>query len=335
MTYYLLGVCLAFAALLAINALGSVMTTILWRVFEGPTRGWSATVRVELLFALRTAPLAGSLLCVAALLLPAYIAHEPQHSNEIVSGKLVLLSLISIFGLGLALRRGLAAWRATRRLVADWMLRAEPFRLDCINIPAYRLTHSFPVIALVGVVRPRLFIAAQLFDALSSEELAAAALHERAHLARRDNLKRLLVRACCDVLSVMPCGRTLERIWTEESERAADEYAARLGGTAQALSLASALVKIARLVPVGEQPTMPAGAFLIGEAGTALTGRIQHLTGLAGKGKTRRTALTSFVAHMEYFILFSFFILLALLVTQTHVLMTIHAAIESFVGVLQ
>lgn len=335
MTYYLLGVCLAFAALLVINALASVMTTILWSVFEQPTRSWSATVRAQLLFALRTTPLAGSLIVVALLLLPAYITHEPQHSAETVSVKLALLSLLSIFGLALALWRGLATWRATRRLVSDWMLHAEPVSLDGINIPAYRLTHSFPVIAIVGVVRPRLFVAAQLFDALGSEELTAAVLHERAHLARRDNLKRLLVRVCCDVLSVMPCGRALERIWTEESERAADEYAARLGGEAHALSLASALVKIARLVPVGEKPAMPAGAFLIGEAGEPLTSRIQRLTGLAGKGNTRHTAMTSFVAHIEHFILFSFFILLALLLTQTQVLLTIHAAIESFVGALQ
>ncbi|MBV9959268.1 MAG: M56 family metallopeptidase [Acidobacteria bacterium] len=335
MTYYLLGICLALAALLVVNALASVLTTMLWRGFDGPTRGWSATLRAQLLFALRTAPLAGSMIFVTALLLPAYIAHEPQPAAETVSVKLALLASVSILGIALALRRGVAARRATRRLVSDWMQRAEPISLDGLNIPAYRFAHSFPVIALVGVVRPRLFIAAQLFDELSPEELTAAVLHEKAHFVARDNFKRLLGRACGDVLAVVPCGRALERRWTEESERAADEYAARLGGASHALSLASALVKLARLVPEEEQPTLPAGAFLIGEASAPLTGRIRRLTWLAGKGQTPGTMMTCLVTHIEYFILSCVFILLALLLTQTHILMTVHAAIESFVGALQ
>lgn len=334
--YYLLGICLAFAALLAINALVSMMAAILWRAAQRPARRWSSTARANLLFALRTVPPVGSLILVVTLLVPAYVAHEPQHSTETVSANLAFLALLSILGIALALWRGLSTWRATRRLNADWMHHAEPVHLDNIFIPAYRLKHSFPVIAIVGFLRPRLFIAAHLFDTLDAEELEAVLLHEKAHLAAGDNFKRPLVRACSDVLAIVPYGgRALNRVWTEESEAAADEYAARVGGGTFALSLASALIKIARQVPEGAKPTMPAGAFLLGEAGAPVAVRIQRLTQLAGNATPHHRATASFAGLTTCFLLCCFFASLCILVTQTHALKTIHDAIEHFVAALQ
>jgi hypothetical protein len=143
------------------------------------------------------------------------------------------------------------------------------------------------------------------------------------------------VRACCDVLSIVPCGRSLERIWTEESEAAADEYAAQMGGAADALSLASALIKIARLVPEGAKPTMPAGAFLIGESGAPLASRIQRLTQLEGEAKPHSTVAASSIGLTVYLPVCCLFASFALLVTQTDILMTVHTAIERFVAALQ
>lgn len=333
--YYLLGICLALAALLVMNALISVATTMLWRVIEQPAHRWSSAARARLLFALRIVPPIGSLVCVMTLLLPAYIAHEPQDSAETVSVKLALLALLSISGIALALWRGLATWRATRRLAADWMLHAEPIQLHGISIPAYKLKHSFPVIAIVGVVRPRLFVATHLIEQLEAEELSAAVLHEKAHLAARDNFKRALMRACGDMLAVVPCGRTLERLWKEASEAAADEYAARVGGSAFALSLAAALIKLARLIPESAKPTLPAGAFLFGEAGTSLESRVQRLTRLAERRTPRHPNVAPAASLIRYFLLCCCCALLAVLITQTHILMTIHDAIERVVAALQ
>src|SRR4051812_39394748 len=97
--YYMLGICLAFAALFAINALASVAATMLWHVAKRPSRRWSAAARANLIFALRATPFAGSLICVAALLLPAYVALEPKSSAETVGPKLALLSLLSFSSL--------------------------------------------------------------------------------------------------------------------------------------------------------------------------------------------------------------------------------------------
>jgi Zn-dependent protease with chaperone function len=333
--YYLLGISLALAALLTINAVASVMGATLWRAVKRRASGWSARTRARFLFTLRTLPPAASFICVAVLLLPSYLAHEPHRTNEVVSIKLAALALISVFGLVLALLRGLASWRATRRLVTNWLSRAEPVRLEGVHIPVYRIRHSFPVIAIVGALRPRLFIAGQLFDLLTEEELAAALLHESGHLATRDNLRRPVVRACCDVLSIVPSGRTLDRAWKEESEAAADEYTARQGGASGALALASALVKIARVVPLGARPTMPAGTFLIDDAGDVVVKRVRQLMRLAD-AQIQHEGAAVFASGLGVWVIFFGLLTIAgIVVSQTDFLLALHRITEYFVSALQ
>lgn len=278
--FELLGICLTLAALLTLNALASLVASALWRVFRSRAENRPAATRARLLFALRVFPAIIAVVCVGALLLPAYIAHEPRRLAEPVSLKLAVLAAISAAGLLLAFWRRVAAWVATRRLINDWMRGAEPVKFDQIPIPAFRLRHQFPVIAIVGSIRPKLFIADHLFQSLTREELVAAIGHESGHLAARDNLKRTLLRACRDALAIVPSGERLDRAWAEASEAAADEHAARDGGNV-ALDLASALVKIARLVPDGVKPTMPAGALLIGDDAGGIAQRVRRLTQLA------------------------------------------------------
>jgi|SRR5262245_13992447 len=278
--FELLGICLALATMLALNALAATLASALWRVFRARAENWPAEARARLLFALRVFPSIIAAVCVGALLAPAYIAHEPRHAVEPVGLKLGVMAAISAGGLLLALWRGVAAWIATSRLIKDWLRVAEPVRFEQIPIPAYRLGHQFPVIAIVGAIRPKLFIADHLFQSLTREEMAAAIAHEGGHLSARDNLKRVALRICRDALAIFPCGASLDRAWAEASEAAADEHAAR-GGSAVALDLASALVKIARLVPQGVKPAMPAGALLVGDDAGGIAQRVRRLTQLA------------------------------------------------------
>ena len=94
-------------------------------------------------------------------------------------------------------------------------------------------------------MRPRLFIAEQVLDALEADEIAAVIGHEFGHIAAWDNLKRLAMKLCGDIL-IVPFGRSLDSDWSEVSERAADEFAVGQGSRSTALNLASALIKIAR-----------------------------------------------------------------------------------------
>jgi Zn-dependent protease with chaperone function len=279
--FELLGLALLLAALLTFNSLASFVMAGLWRVAGRWTDRWPATSRARLLFSLRTLPAVLAFLSVALLLIPAYLLYEPRHTTETVSVKLGLLALLSAAGIGVSIYRGIATNRATAKLTSDWLRQGKSVQIAGIDIEAYEIEHTFPLIAIVGFLRPRLFIASQVLRALTPEEISAAVAHENGHLSARDNLKHGIMQACRDALLIIPSGRSLDKAWSEASEEAADENAARQGNGV-ALDLASALVKIARRVPHGARPTMPAGVFLLGDEETkGIKSRVRRLIALA------------------------------------------------------
>lgn len=330
--FELLGICLALAALLTLNALAALLASALWRVFRSRAQDWPAEARERLIFALRVFPTIIAVVCVGALLLPAYIAHEPRRAVEPVSLKLGLLAAVSAGGLLLALWRGAAAWIATRKLTNDWLRNAEAVRFDQIPIPAYSFRHQFPVIAIVGAIRPKLFIADHLFQSLTREEMNAAISHESGHLAAKDNLKRAALRACRDALAIVPSGASLDRAWAEASEDSADEHAARGGGEV-ALDLASTLVKIARLVPQGAKPAMPAGALLIGDDTGGIAQRVLRLTRLATLNEVSPNGRTFKIWLWACFA--AILISTTLLAANPSTLLAVHNMIEIAVSKLQ
>jgi len=334
--FELLGLSLLLAALLTFNSIASVVIAGLWRVAGRATDGWTAAARARLLFSLRTLPALLAVLFVALLLVPAYIEHEPRHAAESVSLKLGLLAFLSAAGLVVSLVRGVATHRATAKLTSDWLKSGTPIQIGGINIDAYQIHHPFPLIGIVGFLRPRLFIASQVLEILTPEEISAAIAHENGHLRARDNLKRGLMQACRDVLLIIPSGRLLDKSWSEASEEAADENAARQGNVV-ALDLASALVKIARIIPLGARPTMPAGVFLLGdeEETKGIKSRVGRLIALAaterGSGSPH-DALTSLFTWGPASMLLVVFIIAA---TNPHLLAKVHFLIEHAVFVLR
>ncbi|MEO7539947.1 MAG: M48 family metalloprotease, partial [Pyrinomonadaceae bacterium] len=218
--YFLLATCLAFSLLLILNLVVSVSASVVWRVVSPATKHITARKRAQIIFALRTFPVGAASLFVLAFLLPAYFLFEPHSSNEVVSIKLALISAASLSGIGIAAFRVARTWAVTRRLASDWLARSEPIHIDEVNIPVYRLEHPFPVIAVVGIIRPRMFVASQIFDSLSHDEFCAAIAHEYGHLTGHDNFKRTFLRVCRDLL-LLPFGRELDRAWAANTECAA------------------------------------------------------------------------------------------------------------------
>ena len=269
--YYLLGIMVVLAAFLAANAAGSLLAALAWRLLRATLAAHlTPAARADLLFALRAAPAAVALVSVATLVAPAYFIHEPAGTEDEVGFKLAALAAAAAAGVALAAWRAAASVVATRKVGRALMRRAAPLPLGGTRVPAFRVEHQLPLVAVVGVFRPRMFVASRLFDALGADEIAAAVAHELGHVSARDNLKRTLMRACRDALLFAPWARPLERAWSAEAESAADEFAARAGGRAQAISLASALVKIARLMPDSGLAAMPGVALLVdGEANVA------------------------------------------------------------------
>jgi hypothetical protein len=103
-----------------------------------------------------------------------------------------------------------------------------------------------PLLALTGILRPRLVVSRRLLDILSAQQLEIAISHEQAHERSRDNLKRLILAVAPGAFPFFRGFRAIERQWERHAELAADE-AATAGQVNRALTLAEALVQVARL----------------------------------------------------------------------------------------
>ena len=332
--YELLGICLVLAALLTINAIASTVVAACSPLLQPALERRSARTRAEVLLALRVGPTALALLSVTLLLVPSYLGYEPYKTSEIVSKKLAALAILSALGVTLALWRALRSWLATRVLLQEWLDGAVQIKLSGTSIPTFRISNPFPIIAVVGIIRPRLFIATLVLETLSEDELSAAIAHEGGHLAGHDNFKRSLLRACRDALMIVPCGRSLDRAWAEAAECAADEHAAQQSA-AVALNLASALVKIAKMVPVGARATVPLAAFLVGvEETRGVKARVRRLLEIASHGSRIRFSNSVVDRILSVSTLGGLVLFAVAVASSPRVLVSVHLVIERAVKLL-
>ena len=126
------------------------------------------------------------------------------------------------------------------------------------------------MVALVGLVMARLFVARRVIEACTTDEFDAVIAHEQAHARTRDNLRRLAMTAAPDPLGLLPVGQRMLDAWLHAAELAADEWAA---GRTNAVLLASALVKVARMATRSSE-ALPASALYRGEP---ITERVHRL----------------------------------------------------------
>jgi Zn-dependent protease with chaperone function len=218
-------------------------------------------------FVRRLLPLFGLLAGALVLMAPAFLLHEPAEADERPGLVASALAAFGLLLLGATAARAVRAFLATRRLVAEWSRDAQEIALPGQPAPAFGIAHAFPVVAVVGVFRPRLFIARRVLQALTPEELQAVLAHEAWHVRQGDNVKRWLM-ACAPATGFRTLAARLEREWEEAMEIEADR------GAGGALDLASALVKTARLAPAGADLRVPAAAF---HGGGSIARRIDRL----------------------------------------------------------
>jgi len=155
--------------------------------------------------------------------------------------------------------------------------RARPVRLAG-GVPTFEIDADAPMMALVGILRPRVIVTKSLVTALSTDEIQAGITHELAHWRARDNLKRLAIQASPDLLAFGRAGRAIERRWASAAEHAADCLAGGADPNARC-ALASALVKIARLMPQRTRDAEPIGTVepMSTFGGGDLTSRVARL----------------------------------------------------------
>ncbi len=331
--YTLLGISLSLALLLIVNLLVALVASFVWNAVSRLMGSAPAVIRAQVIFGLRILPVAAALILVAGFVIPAYVLYEPYSTGEVVSFKMAALAVVSSLGFGFALYRVFRTFLATRKLISEWLRSAEKMSVAGINVPLYRFEHRFPVVAVVGVFRPRIFVADRVIEVLDEHEFRATLAHEAGHLAASDNLKRGLLRICRD-LSILPFGKRLDDAWSDNAEAVADEFASSKYDGA-ALNLASALVKIAKLIPNGTYPAMPAGAFLIDEQVGDVSSRVRRLLSFGErKAPSAVTAASGLLPFSLACAPAIFAVAVLPFVTHTFLSST-HVAIETFVRILQ
>jgi Zn-dependent protease with chaperone function len=257
MTFWLLTGALALAVFALVVAIASVLVRAAAPAITRRFEEYSPAACAAGLFRLRMLPAGLAAFVAFALVLPIFFTYEPRETDE---GVPVLLVSAAAVGALLLLRgawRAVAAWHATRGIVRDWRRRGR--RLDSFDtaLTVYAIEEAFPTVAVVGVARPALFIAERVLRECPDDEVRAMLHHECAHVAKRDNLKRFLMRACPDFL-----GSDLDRAWARAAEEAADAAVVAVAPR-YAIELAQALIHVARLAPTPQAPAL-ASAFYLG-----------------------------------------------------------------------
>ncbi len=182
-------------------------------------------VAARFLLTLRLTPASFAAVVVAALCVPSYLWLEPTYATENVGLGCIMASFC-----------GIAVWISAAARAARSSFRSRQLvRGD-----------RAPLLALAGIIHPRVVISPEVLSALTPEQLDAALRHEEAHRISHDNLKRLLLLLSPGLIPGVSGFSALERAWSRFTEWSADDRAVA-GSSERSLSLAAALVRVARL----------------------------------------------------------------------------------------
>jgi Zn-dependent protease with chaperone function len=220
--------------------------------------------------ALRLLPSIGAIAFVIALFAPSYWRYEPR-AVEDLDVSLSIAAVAAALLIAVAAVRGWRAWRRSASRVRAWLRIARRIEIAA-GIPVYEVPIAAPMMALAGVVRPRLLVTTGVVDALTREELQAGIAHEIGHFRARDNLKRLAMRAAPDVLVSTRTAAAIEARWASAAEHDADRAGAADNETRYAL--ASALIKVAKLTPLSTPIAEPISTLV---DGGDIASRVQRL----------------------------------------------------------
>jgi beta-lactamase regulating signal transducer with metallopeptidase domain len=251
--YLLRLLCLCFASFFVLNITASLLVRIssksALRFAESVTPRGAA----RFLLPLRLVPFALAVLFVVVLCVPSYLWLEPAATAERVGALCVALGFLGAATWLISIARTVLALVASLHHLLLCRSAGQETALVWKSSLVLLVEAETPLLAMSGLLRPRLLISHTVLRNLSAEELDAALSHELAHCASRDNAKRFLLLLAPDILPFVRPLQSLERSWSRFAEWAADDQAAS-GDPRRALSLAAALVRVARM---GSAPPLP------------------------------------------------------------------------------
>jgi Zn-dependent protease with chaperone function len=230
----------------------------------------AARARVMLALAVAPAVLAATIEAGWVIRFHLVDAHHGRHDCPVAPAPVLLaLAALLLARLGVTTHRVVVAgWRAraaARRLVGLSANDPGDFRVCSLRAP-----QAF----VAGLLRPRIFVSRALLDTIDSEVLATILAHERAHVRRRDPLRRLAASFFL-AFHLPGIAGVLERLLARAHESAADAEAASTMGDAP--RVAEILVRVARL------QIAPAFAGTAAILGSDLESRVRDLLFTTGR----------------------------------------------------
>jgi Zn-dependent protease with chaperone function len=237
--------CLAMASFFLVYLVTSLLVSLhAPRAIRRANRS-SPKFAARFLLALRLLPFTFAAGIALGICVPSYLWFEPELFDEQVGLSCLVLTMSGLGVCGAAVARAIRAGARSAMFARQCRRSGHEMVVAAQFPPTFVLEGSPPVLALTGIVRPRIVISENIFEALSGEELSVVLRHECAHRTSRDNLKRLCIFLAPGIMPLLGGGRALERAWNTFAEYAADEEAVG-GDVSRSLVLASALVRVAR-----------------------------------------------------------------------------------------
>jgi Zn-dependent protease with chaperone function len=261
-------------------------------------------------------PLAAAATVTLAFTVPSFVLLEPRSIDEPIGIAPLLLGfcglLIAAFGVWNAAR----AFKTASRAITAWMSESKLVESRG-TVPVVRISRVVPALTAAGILKPRVLMSGAAEFLLTEKELQTALRHELAHVRRRDNLKKLLLR-----LVMFPGMSGLEAAWREAIEMAADDAAVFSAG--EALDLAAALIKLSRLAPM-EAP-VDLTAALVHNSMASVNARVERLTAWSDEASVPSRGYSPWYALGALLAVFAGFAF-----TYGQLLVRVHTATEWFV----
>ena len=316
--FALRGIAVSFSVFVILYSGLSLVVFSAWRkgLFYG--QRYSARRCADLLFALRMAPFALASGVTLALAVPSFLLLEPRVVNEPMGAVPVVLALCGLAVLPAGIWKAATALMQASRTVARWSREAGVTGSSLLesgnSVSVQRTSGAAPPLTAAGIFRPTVWLSRAAEFVLTERELQSALRHEVAHVHRRDNLRKLILRVVA-----FPGMADLESAWREATEMAADDAA--VSTASEALDLAAAVIKLSRLATT-EVPAELTTA-LVHSPASSLNARVERLISWT-EPRPRQAPRYS----TGYALCAAFTVVATLAITYSGLLVRVHAATE-------
>ena len=317
--FALRGIAISFSVFFIVYSSLSLSVCLMWQKLRtSASRQTSSSGSfADWLFAFRIAPFFGATFITLALTLPSFLLLEPHSVDEPLGYAPLTMSLAGMLLLLIGICGAAAAWMRTSKTIAAWAGHARAMERQPDSkpsVPVLLTSASAPPLTAAGILRPQVWLSSAAQFVLTERELHCALLHEKAHIRRRDNLKKLILR-----LLAFPGMAPMESAWREACEISADDAA--VSCASEALDLAAALIKLSRLAPL-QPPAELSTAFLHSPA-ASVNARVERLIAWQPppRPQTNRKSLAYTLCALAA-------VLATVAITYSQLLIRVHAATE-------